>query len=112
MFLPGNVIIKLGKPIYQATFYKIVPHVWNRRIKMSTLESTISMLEVLPEADLVKIQDFIKKLFRQRGASCPFQPKSQEEIYRDLEISRQQVVEGKCQEMGQALAEISEKYGL
>ena len=46
------------------------------------------------------------------SATCPFQPKSQEEIYRDLEISRQQAAEGKCQEMGQALAEISEKYGL
>lgn len=79
---------------------------------MSTLESTISMLEVLPEADLVKIQDFTRKLFRQRGAACPFQPKSREEIYSDLEISRQQAAEGKCQEMGQALAEISEKYGL
>ena len=48
---------------------------------MSTLESTISILEVLPEADL-------------------------------LEVSRQQAAEGKCQEMGQALAEIREKYGL
>ncbi len=25
---------------------------------MSTLENTISMLEVLPEADLIKIQDY------------------------------------------------------
>ena len=79
---------------------------------MTTLENTISMLEVLPEADLVKIQDFTRKLFRKRGAAYPFQPKSREEIYRDLEISRQQAAEGKCQEMGQALAEISEKYGL
>ena len=79
---------------------------------MTTLENTISMMEVLPETDLVKIQDFTRKLFRKRGAACPFQPKSREEIYRDLEISRQQVIEGKCQEMGKALAEIGEKYGL
>jgi len=47
-----------------------------------------------------------------RSATCPFQPKSREEIYCDLEISRQQTAEGKCQEMGQALAEIRTKYGL
>lgn len=80
--------------------------------EMSTLENTISMLEVLPETDLIKIQNFAEKLFRQSGAKCPFPPKSKKEIYRDLEISRQQASEGKCQEMGQALAEIREKYGL
>ncbi len=32
---------------------------------MSTLEKTISMIENLPEADLLKIQDFIKKFFGQ-----------------------------------------------
>lgn len=32
---------------------------------MTTLENTISMMEKLPEADLIKIQDLIKKLFRQ-----------------------------------------------
>lgn len=46
------------------------------------------------------------------NAVYPFQPKSREEIYRDLEISRQQAAEGKCQEMGQALAEISEKLSM
>lgn len=79
---------------------------------MSTLESTISMLEVLPEADLVKIQDFVKKLFFQRSQECPFPPKSRQEIYQDLEISRQQAAEGKCQDMGKALTEIRSKYGL
>ncbi len=78
---------------------------------MSTLQNTISMIEVLPEADLLKIQDFAKKLF-QRNTKCPFPPKSEEEIYRDLEISRQQAAEGKCQEMGEALEEIRAKYGL
>ena len=79
---------------------------------MSILENTISMLEVLPEADLIKIQDFAKKLFRQSGAEYSFPPKSRKEIYRDLEISRQQAADGKCQDMGEALIEIREKYGL
>lgn len=77
---------------------------------MSTLENTISMLEVLPEADLIKIQEFTKKLFRQRGAEYPFASKSREEIYADLEVSRRQAVEGQCQEMGKAFAEIRSKY--
>ena len=79
---------------------------------MSTLENTISILEVLPESDLIKIQDFAKKLFRQRSDEYPFPLKSRKEIYNDLEISRQQAAEGNCQEMGSALAEIRGKYGL
>lgn len=78
---------------------------------MGTLQNTISMLEVLPEADLLKIQDFAEKLF-QHNMECPFPPKSKEDIYKDLEISRWQAAEGKCQEMGEALAEIRENYGL
>lgn len=86
---------------------------------MTTLESTISMIKVLPEADLVKVQDFTKKLCRIREDEAAdeavgrfLKPMSREDIYRNLEISRQQIAEGKCQEMGEALAEIREKYGL
>ena len=79
---------------------------------MSALESTISILEALPEADLLEVQQFAKRLFVLCSDEYPFPPKSQEEIYKDLEISRQQAAEGKCQERGQALAEIREKYGL
>lgn len=32
---------------------------------MTTLESTISMMEKLPETDLIEIQNLFKKLFRQ-----------------------------------------------
>jgi hypothetical protein len=79
---------------------------------MSTLENTISILEVLPETDLIKIQDLAKKLFQQRRSECPFPLKSREDFYRDLEISRKQAAEGKCTEMEQAIEEIREKYGL
>ena len=79
---------------------------------MNTLENTVSMMKALPETDLVKIQDFTKKLFQRQQNNCPFPLKSREDIYKDLEISRKQTAEGKCMEMGQALAEIREKYGL
>ena len=63
----------------------------------STLQNTISMMQTLPEADLIKIQNFTKKLSKRReletadeavGKFLP--PKSREDIYRDLETSRQQ----------------------
>lgn len=86
---------------------------------MSTLQNTISMMETLPEADLIKIQDFTKKLSKRHelesadeavGRFLP--PKSREDIYRDLEISRQQAAEGKYQEAGEFLAELREEYGI
>lgn len=79
---------------------------------MNTLENTLSMMKTLPETDLLEIQKFTTKLFKQRRTECPFPLKNREDIYRDLETSRQQAAEGKCMEMGQALAEIREKYGL
>lgn len=86
---------------------------------MSTLQNTISMMKTLPEADLLKIQDFIKNLSRRHeleaadetvGRFLP--PKSREDIYRDLEISRQQAAEGKYQEAGEFLAELRAEYGI
>lgn len=86
---------------------------------MSTLQNTISMMQTLPEADLIKIQDFTRKLSKRHeleaadeavGKFLP--PKSREDIYRDLEISRQQAAEGKYREAGEFLAEIRAEYGI
>lgn len=86
---------------------------------MSTLQNTISMMQALPEADLIKIQNFTKKLSKRRelesvdeavGRFLP--PKSREDIYKDLENSRQQVAEGKYQEAGKFLAELRAEYGI
>ena len=79
---------------------------------MTMLESTISMIKVMPEADLAEIQDFARKLLQKRNADCPFALKSEEDIYRDLAVSHQQIAEGRCKEMGQAIGGIREKYGL
>ena len=79
---------------------------------MTMLENTISMIKVMPEADLAEVQNFARKLLQQRGAGCPFPLKSREDIYKDLAVSRRQAAEGKCQDMGQAIAEIKAKYGL
>ncbi len=79
---------------------------------MSTLDNTISMIEVLPETDLIKIQDLAKKLFQQQKDDCPFPLKSREDIYRDLEISRKQTAAGEYQKAGEFLAELREEYGI
>ena len=79
---------------------------------MSILENTISMMEVLPEADLLEIQNFTKKLFRLRNVNSCFQPVSEEKILDDLATSRNQIAEGKYKEMGQAIEGIRKKYGL
>lgn len=79
---------------------------------MTMLESTISMIKVLPEADLAEIQNFAKKLLQQRNASCPFPLKSREDIYKDLEISRQQIQDGDYQEAGEFIAEVRKEYGI
>lgn len=79
---------------------------------MSTLENTISMLESLPETDLIRLQDLVKSLFQQQQRNCPFPLKNKGDLYRDLEISRKQAAEGKCMEMGQVISEIRNKYGI
>lgn len=79
---------------------------------MNTLENTVSMMKMLPESDLVKIQDFTKKLFNLHITDNPFKPLSEEDILRDLEISRNQIAQGKCKEMGPAIEGIRAKYGL
>lgn len=79
---------------------------------MTTIENTVAMMEVLPEADLVKIQDFTRKLFLTQSTASPFCPKSKEEIYQDLEISRKQASEGKCRSAEEVFNELERKYGL
>lgn len=73
---------------------------------MTMLESTISMIKVLPEADLAEIQNVAKKLLQKRSKECPFPIKSKEEIYKDLEISRQQIADGEYQRAEDFLAEV------
>ncbi len=79
---------------------------------MTMLESTISMIKVLPEADLAEIQNFAQKLLQRRSADCPFALKSKEDIYRDLETSRQQIADGDYQDAGEFIAEVRKEYGI
>lgn len=79
---------------------------------MTMLESTISMIKIMPESDLAEIQNFARKLIQMRNAGCPFPLKSREDIYQDLEISRQQIKNGEYQEAGEFIAEVRKEYGI
>ena len=79
---------------------------------MTMLENTISMIKVMPEADLAEIQNFARKLLQRRDAGCQFPLKSREDIYNDLEVSRQQIQNGEYQEAGAFIAEVRKEYGI
>lgn len=79
---------------------------------MNTLKNTVSMMELLPEEDLIEIQSLTKKLFNLRNADNPFQPLSKQEIIKELQTSRKQTMNGQCKDMDKALEGIREKYGL
>ncbi len=85
---------------------------------MNTLQNTISIMKTLPEADLVKIHDFTKKLSKRHeleavdetvGRFLP--PKSREDIYRDLEISRKQIEMGQCSSAEEVFNGLEQRYG-
>lgn len=79
---------------------------------MSALENTISMIKILPEADLVEIQNFVRKLIQRQEADCPFAPKSREDIYKDLEIAHQQIADGEYQDANEFIVEVRKEYGI
>ena len=43
---------------------------------MSTLDATVSMLELLPEEELRVVQKLVKSIFDNKASSNPFQPLS------------------------------------
>ena len=77
---------------------------------MSTLESTISMLENMPQSDVEVIYTMTKALFDKQAS--PFQALSREQILRDLAESRQQIEKGQYADAKDALQALRSKYGL
>lgn len=84
---------------------------------MSTLENTISMLEVLPETDLLEIQSLARKLFLRHKSEVTdeavgsfLKPMSKEDIYRSLEVSREQIAAGKCSSAKEVFDGLEQRY--
>ncbi|HCT91651.1 MAG TPA: hypothetical protein DF613_09790 [Lachnospiraceae bacterium] len=83
---------------------------------MSIMENTISMMESLPEADLLKIQNFTRKLFQCHESESTdeavgrfLEPMSREDFMRDIEIAERQFAAGEYQEMGEAIDDICQE---
>lgn len=78
---------------------------------MSTLESTVSMLEILPESDVQIVYNITKDLLEQRKSSV-FKPVTKEQVMQDLETSTKQIEEGKYRSADEVIGRLREKYGL
>lgn len=77
---------------------------------MSTLESTISMLRVMPEADVRVIFEMTKKLFDDKAS--PFAPVSKKQVLQDLNVSSRQIDQANVQDASEAIRELRKNYGL
>ena len=77
---------------------------------MSTLESTISMLRVLPEAEVQVIFDITRNLLEKRPS--PFAPVSKESVLRDIDLSTAQFARGEAREAHEVISGLRSKYDL
>lgn len=76
---------------------------------MSTLDSTVSMLKALPEAEVQKVFIFTKSLF---DNNSPIVPMSESELLDRLAHSRAQSETGIVQDMESAIDDISRELGI
>lgn len=86
---------------------------------MSTLENTISMMEALPETDLLEIQNLTVKLFQRHKVETPdeavgrfLKPMSREDFMRDIEIAEQEIADGKSRNANEVFNELEHRYGI
>ncbi len=75
---------------------------------MSTLDATVSMVQICTEEELQVVQQVIRQFFLNRST----QTTTKSQFLEELDISRKQYQNGQCQEAHQALSELREKYGL
>ncbi len=75
---------------------------------MSTLDTTVSMIQKCTEDELLVVQQVIRQFFLNRGPHTT----TKKQFLEELQISRGQHQSGQNQEASEALAELREKYGL
>ena len=78
---------------------------------MSTIDATMSMLEVMPEDARKKVYEFTHQLFTAKKPANPFTPVNAAQVLSDLEESRRQIADGNRIDMEQALAEMGKRHG-
>lgn len=83
---------------------------------MTTFEATVSMMQNLSEADLLVINEFVKRLSSKeeirKERYNPFKHLTREEIVEQLAIARKNAEEGHVMEARHASDNIRAKYGL
>ena len=77
---------------------------------MSTLETTISMLRVLPEAEVQIIFDITRAMLDRH--TSPFSTVSRESVIRDIDLSTEQFALGEAREAREVISDLRAKYGL
>ncbi len=83
-------------------------HLKQGGIAMSTLDTTVSMIQKCTEDELQVVQQVIRQFFLNRGPHTT----TKKQFLEELQISRGQHQGGQSQEAGEALAELRAKYGL
>ncbi len=83
-------------------------HPKQKGIAMSTLDTTVSMVQKCTEDELQVVQQVIRQFFLNRGPHIT----TKKQFLEELQISREQHQNGQSQDAGEALAELREKYGL
>lgn len=89
-----------------------------RSSAMTTLENTISMMENLPETDLVKIQDFIRGLFRQHESDPvditvgkALRRMSKRDFIEDVKAGESDIADGRYTEASEVFDGLEKRYG-
>ena len=77
---------------------------------MSTLESTISMLRVLPEAEVQVVFDITRTMLEKQPS--PFVPVNRENLLRDIDLSTEQFAREEAREAREVISDLRAKYGL
>ena len=78
---------------------------------MSSIESTVSMLEVMPEEARLLVLQYTQSLFNAKKPANPFVRKSESQILDDLAESRRQIEEGEGVDMKAALMQMGADHG-
>ena len=74
----------------------------------SVRQRTDDILDILPDDDIQKVLDYAVKLTD--TTNNPFRPLSREEIIHELDISEQQIKEGKYKLADEVTKSLKEKY--
>ena len=77
---------------------------------MTMLESTVTLLEMLPEDDLAIVHGMAKRLLERPVAGHPYNPMTEEEWALKLDHSIDQSVKGDGRDAHKISKELREKY--